>query len=218
MEIGALTTELGTPGSNPLGAIGSVAGGATVASGGLYGVQDVVNGWVTALNTPVGAAGGLGAAQLTLQEYGLALRQLAPGANDALATAAAAAAASAATAATTVTADDSALIAAQAAVIQLLGTELAASTAQDKILAGWPEYGGSFAEGGVVPGPAGMPRTIVAHGGEEYLGVGQHAAPVEVHIHGKGSTLEDLIDVRVQKGTRKISKRSSTGLPSRGGR
>lgn len=30
----------------------------------------------------------------------------------------------------------------------------------------------SFAAGGVVPGPPGHPRVVVAHGGEEYLGVG----------------------------------------------
>ena len=43
----------------------------------------------------------------------------------------------------------------------------------------FPEYGGSFANGGVVPGPKGAPRTIVAHGGE-VVGTGH----VSVHVHG----------------------------------
>lgn len=52
------------------------------------------------------------------------------------------------------------------------------SQAQTKILAGFPAYGGAFAEGGVVPGPAGAPRTIIAHGGESVGG----AANVRVVI------------------------------------
>jgi hypothetical protein len=33
-----------------------------------------------------------------------------------------------------------------------------------------PPFGGSFANGGTVPGPVGSPRTIVAHGGERVMG------------------------------------------------
>lgn len=40
------------------------------------------------------------------------------------------------------------------------------SQQQYKVPASMPPYGGSFAAGGIVPGPAGAPRTVIAHGGE----------------------------------------------------
>lgn len=45
-----------------------------------------------------------------------------------------------------------------------------------------PPYAGSFAEGGVVAGPPGAPRTITAHGGEEYLGVGASRSPNVIQV------------------------------------
>lgn len=56
----------------------------------------------------------------------------------------------------------------------------AVSQAQYGVLANLPEYGGSFAQGGVVPGPAGQPTLITAHGGEQYLGVGEKATEREM--------------------------------------
>ncbi len=55
-----------------------------------------------------------------------------------------------------------------------------------------PPYGGSFAQGGVVPGPIGTPRTIVAHGGES---VGKP----EIHIHFKPGTewLRNFVQIEV---------------------
>lgn len=38
--------------------------------------------------------------------------------------------------------------------------------AQYDVLQNFPPYGGSFADGGIVPGPLGVPRTVIAHGGE----------------------------------------------------
>lgn len=49
-------------------------------------------------------------------------------------------------------------------------------------------FGGSFAAGGVVPGPIGAPVGVVAHGGEEYMGVGGQRQPSVVQ-HWEINTL-----------------------------
>lgn len=58
-----------------------------------------------------------------------------------------------------------------------------------------PPFGGSFGNGGTVPGPIGAPRTIVAHGGES-------VGPPEVHLHFKPGTewLRDFVQVEVEDG------------------
>ena len=92
----------------------------------------------------------------------------------------------------------------------------AVSQAQYAALQSTPPFGGSFAQGGIVPGPPGAPRVIVAHGGET---VG--AAPT-VHIHFANGMdwLREFVSVEVQNGTRgqSVSATRLAGLPgSRGG-
>ena len=93
---------------------------------------------------------------------------------------------------------------------------LAVSQAQYATLSALPPFGGSFAEGGIVPGPLGSPRTIIAHGGEP---VG--AAP-QVHIHFANGMdwLKQFVSVEVQSHTRGQSRtgtRASTLPGSRSG-
>lgn len=41
----------------------------------------------------------------------------------------------------------------------------------------------SFQHRGIVPGPVGQPRLIMAHGGEQYAGVGQTFGTGDIHLH-----------------------------------
>lgn len=63
-----------------------------------------------------------------------------------------------------------------------------------------PMFAGFFARGGVVPGPAGAPRTIVAHGGETVTPAGQ---PLQITFVGD---LGDHIRTEVGRGV-KVSDR-----------
>ena len=99
----------------------------------------------------------------------------------------------------------------------VLGQQVAALTAQANVLGTLPPFGGSFAEGGIVPGPTGAARTIIAHGGEP---VGMGSPPVvENHLHFDGSNrwLADFVDMRVQTSTRATARTAGRLLPSRGG-
>ena len=75
-------------------------------------------------------------------------------------------------------------------------------------------YGGSFAGGGVVPGPIGAPRVIVAHGGER---VSNGDANVELNFGPGMAWLERYIEVKVDGVTRKQARGGRTPLPGRGG-
>jgi hypothetical protein len=87
---------------------------------------------------------------------------------------------------------------------------------QYQVLINFPPYAGAYATGGVVPGPPGAPRTIIAHGGETVLPQG--AAP-EVHIHFAPGTewLRDFLRTEVRQQTRKIAMGASNPVPSLGG-
>jgi hypothetical protein len=78
-----------------------------------------------------------------------------------------------------------------------------------------PPYGGSFQQGGIVPGPLGAPKTIVAHGGEE---VGLPSSN-DVHLHFANGMewLKDYISAEVQDSTRGMARRASRLMPGRGG-
>ena len=92
----------------------------------------------------------------------------------------------------------------------------AVSQAQYKALQSTPPFGGSFAQGGVVPGPAGAPRVIVAHGGEP---VGM-TPTVHIHFADGMGWLQQFVSVQVQNGTRgqSVGAMRIAGLPgSRGG-
>lgn len=92
----------------------------------------------------------------------------------------------------------------------------AVSQSQYKALRDMPAYGGSFAQGGVIPGPIGAPRVVVAHGGETVTppGVGG-----DVHLHFAPGTewLKDFVKVTVGQETRRSARSASRGLPGRGG-
>jgi hypothetical protein len=86
------------------------------------------------------------------------------------------------------------------------------------VMSALPPFGGSFYEGGIVPGPVGAARTVIAQGGEEYLGVGNRSSQPDVHIHiDKKSDLHRLIDVRIDKRARTTARNVGRGLPGRGG-
>lgn len=97
-----------------------------------------------------------------------------------------------------------------------LSKQLAVSQAQYKVLSQMPPFGGSFAYGGIVPGPIGAPRTIVAHGGER---VGKGGG-VQVVVHDgavNSDRIEVIADGVVQKRARSTARNASRPLPSRGG-
>jgi TP901 family phage tail tape measure protein len=91
----------------------------------------------------------------------------------------------------------------------------AVSEAQFQALRNMPPYGGQFAEGGVVPGPVGAPRTVIAHGGEA---IGQ-PGDVNVHLHiAPGMEwLRRFVRVEVEQGTRRQARGAVRPLPGRGG-
>lgn len=228
-ELATLQAQLGEKGST--GILAGLMGGGSSASG-LYQLTDTVNDWVTKLGAPqLGGFGDIGTQMLEDSLYKQGLGVLATGAAAALKAAAAEAAKSAAGdsagADSAVTDNSAAMLELQKQINEQLAKQLLVSQEQYKVLAGsadlFPPYAGRFAEGGVVPGPPGAPRTIIAHGGEEFLGVGarRDPTPVIIEIHGKGVPLQEFIDMRVrdgvQQGTRAISRRSSYRLPSAGG-
>lgn len=58
-----------------------------------------------------------------------------------------------------------------------------------------PPYGGSFATGGIVPGPTGSPRLIEAHAGETVLPNGMR---LHADIYIGGQRINELVDVRLE--------------------
>jgi TP901 family phage tail tape measure protein len=96
----------------------------------------------------------------------------------------------------------------------------AVSQAQYQVFKDMPSFGG----GGVVPGPAGSPRVIEAHGREVVLTPEQASAmggggAANVHLHFAPGTewLKNFVQVEVERGSRTASRRASRGLPSAGG-
>ena len=77
-------------------------------------------------------------------------------------------------------------------------------------------YGGAFAEGGVVPGPLGAPRVILAHGGETVTPP-DITPNVTINIAPGMEWLERFIDVRVDGATRRIGRGAGRRLPGAGG-
>lgn len=58
-----------------------------------------------------------------------------------------------------------------------------------------PPYGGSFATGGIVPGPTGSPRLIEAHAGETVLPNGMQ---LHADIYIGGQRINEVVDVRLE--------------------
>ncbi len=97
-----------------------------------------------------------------------------------------------------------------------LQKQLFVSQQQYKVLATLPPFGGSFATGGMVPGPVGAARLAVVHGGETVHPVG---ASSDVHLHFAPGTewLRDFVRVEVEHQGRRAGRAFYTPLPSRGG-
>jgi hypothetical protein len=96
----------------------------------------------------------------------------------------------------------------------------AVSERQFDVLRNMPPYGGQFATGGVVPGPVGVPRTIIAHGGETVTppGRGGDARPIVVRVVVEdGAVDKRKIRAEVEDATRRMARASARGLPGRGG-
>jgi hypothetical protein len=162
----------------------------------------------------IGGAGGtgfggeLGPAQTALATYEQQLGALSPGAlSAALATAGAGTASS----------DQSQLLALTQQLLQQSNEALYVSQQQYGVLANLPPFGGSFAQGGVVPGPPGAARMVLAHGGEEFLGIGRRSAS-EVHIHGLGDfvdRVEHIVDGKKQEISSYVNHDLASGARAR---
>lgn len=96
----------------------------------------------------------------------------------------------------------------------------AVSEASFDVLRNMP-FGGSFADGGVVPGPRGAARLIEAHGGETVMPEGPVPASrlrVEVHDHTTRVFFDDKeIEAVVHRVNRKDGRRAGRGLPGNAG-
>lgn len=95
----------------------------------------------------------------------------------------------------------------------------AVSERQFQVLRDFPPYGGSFATGGVVPGPPGEPRTIIAHGGETITPEGQAGGDVQVILNVAPGMewLRQFIQVETRRTTRSDARTGARVLAGRGG-
>lgn len=101
-----------------------------------------------------------------------------------------------------------------------LSQQLAVSQAQYKVLQGFPAFGGSFATGGIVPGPTGAARTIIAHGGERITPVGGSGQVVQVIVKDGAVDLrkiEVIAEGAAVKVSRQQSRAAGRALPGAGG-
>jgi hypothetical protein len=107
---------------------------------------------------------------------------------------------------------DTATVQALQTLLTQANQRTAVSQAQYGVLSQLP-FGGSFAQGGIVPGPLGAPSVIVAHGGEA---VG--APSVNIHIAPGMEWLRDFIQVEVAQAGRGTSRTAKRLLPGSTGR
>jgi hypothetical protein len=93
----------------------------------------------------------------------------------------------------------------------------AVSEAQFDVFRNLP-FGGAFKQGGIVPGPVGAGRMILAHGGEVVIPNDANYAPaVSLHFANGMEWLRQFVDVRVENQTRTQGRRSERQLPGRPG-
>ena len=76
-------------------------------------------------------------------------------------------------------------------------------------------FGGSFQEGGIVPGPPGSPKIIEAHGGETVLKAG--APQVHVNFSGELGWLRDMVRYEIREAGRDTARTAGRRLPGAGG-
>ena len=72
-----------------------------------------------------------------------------------------------------------------------------------------PPYGGSFATGGIVPGPVGQPRMIEAHGGE---GVIPEGMVLHADIYIGGERVDERVDARLDVRDRRVAGAWKAGV------
>ena len=84
-------------------------------------------------------------------------------------------------------------------------------------------YGGSFKDGGVIPGPTGAPRMILGHGGEVVVPNGARGGQIVVQLIVEEGAGVDMNKVRVVAEqavhvvTREVSRNAARGLAGNGG-
>lgn len=207
-ELGQIHDQLGDAGTSS--AINTALGSGSDASG-LYQLLSTVTGWESTLG---GTGGDISLQQLQLGEWQQNLSGLVPGADQSLA----------ATLASGTSASSSGASSQMASLLeqqlQTAGEALAVSQAQYGVLANLPPFGGSFATGGMVPGPVGAARTIIAHGGEIVSPVGGvDGGTPSVHLHfAKGMEwIGKFVDARIEKSGRSAALTAGRKLPGRGG-
>jgi hypothetical protein len=81
----------------------------------------------------------------------------------------------------------------------------------------FPAFGGSFAQGGTVPGPVGAPRMILAHGGEVVTPTDDGSPKISLHFAPGTEWLRNFVDVRVQQTTRGQARTGDRRLPGQAG-
>jgi hypothetical protein len=84
-----------------------------------------------------------------------------------------------------------------------------------------PAFGGSFQTGGIVPGPLGEARTIIAHGGETVTPPEQQRQqPMRMTIQISDQTTRvwlDDVEQIVQQATNTAARHARRSLPGRAG-
>lgn len=156
-----------------------------------------------------GEGGQLAEANLTLGQLGKQIEELSPGTLGA-----AVAKARAQAAGSTASEGESALANLLKEQNLQLSEQLAVSQAQYKVLQNVPAFGGSFAGGGIVPGPAGSAKTAIVHGGEV---VSNGVPQVHLNVHPAMGWLKDYIQVEIKQNGRSVSRNAGRKLPGRGG-
>ena len=141
---------------------------------------------------PLDPNSAIGGATQTLETLGTQIGQLSP---TALANSLAQAQGSAGTT------DNSELLSLLQQQLSTSNEALFVSQQQYGVLANLPPFGGSFATGGIVPGPPGAARTVIAHGGEFISPAG---GSQELHIHGLGDFV-DRVETVVNGKRKEIS-------------
>jgi hypothetical protein len=216
-ELGALFGQLGSPASG--GTLAVAEGTSQGASGGLYALQANAQGWVQALNGSgplAGLGGSLQTEQTQLAVYKQALAALAPQAAADLKNAQSQAQSQSSSQ------SNSQLVSLLEQQLAQQGEALAVSQLQYQALAqGLPPFAGVFHEGGMVPGPVGAERLILAQGGEVITPLSRAGGgrPPEVHLHiadGMG-WLKRFVSAEVHQYGRVTGRRAASGMPGRAG-